>query len=132
MATFKISSGCCTRFAMRPSVGRRTAVRVAASVTAEKASLDITKMTPIHDRVLIRPIEEEARTAGGILLPKAPPKPNSDAHIGEVLAVGSDVSLGLAKGDVVVFQKYAMAEVEVKEGQILFVAEKSIMGKLEQ
>nr|7EKQ_P Chain P, Chaperonin 11 [Chlamydomonas reinhardtii] len=103
----------------------------AASVTAEKAALDITKMTPIHDRVLIRPIEEEQKTAGGILLPKAPPKANSDAHIGEVLAVGSDVTLAVAKGDMVVFQKYAMAEVEVKEGQIIFVAEKSIMGKLE-
>ncbi|GFR47818.1 hypothetical protein Agub_g9595 [Astrephomene gubernaculifera] len=122
---------CSARSAVRPCAGRRSAVRVVASVTAEKASLDITKMTPIHDRVLVRPIEEEKRTAGGILLPKAPPKANSDAHIGEVLAVGSDVSLELAKGDVVVFQKYAMAEVEVKEGQILFVAEKSIMGKLE-
>ncbi|GLC44503.1 hypothetical protein PLESTB_000066300 [Pleodorina starrii] len=132
MATFTVPSHGCVRSTVRPSVGRRTTVRVAASVTAEKASLDITKMTPIHDRVLVRPIEEEARTAGGILLPKAPPKANSDAHIGEVLAVGSDVSLQLAKGDMVVFQKYAMAEVEVKEGQILFVAEKSIMGKLEQ
>lgn len=120
------------RSAVRPASGRRTAVRVSASVTAEKATLDITKMTPIHDRVLIRPVEEEARTAGGILLPKAPPKANSDAHIGEVLAVGSDVSLSLAAGDMVVFQKYAMAEVEVKEGQIIFVAEKSIMGKLEK
>ncbi|KAG2434185.1 hypothetical protein HXX76_007911 [Chlamydomonas incerta] len=124
-------------------------------------------MTPIHDRVLIRPIEEEQKTAGlgrveysvcfcfplsrvwptlnlylhvieeeqktagGILLPKAPPKANSDAHIGEVLAIGSEVTLSLAKGDMVVYQKYAMAEVEVKEGQIIFVAEKSIMGKLE-
>ncbi|PNW72376.1 hypothetical protein CHLRE_16g673729v5 [Chlamydomonas reinhardtii] len=120
-----------SRVAVRPSAGRRGTVRVAASVTAEKAALDITKMTPIHDRVLIRPIEEEQKTAGGILLPKAPPKANSDAHIGEVLAVGSDVTLAVAKGDMVVFQKYAMAEVEVKEGQIIFVAEKSIMGKLE-
>lgn len=46
--------------------------------------------------------------------------------------MGGDVKLQLATGDMVVFQKYAMAEVEVKEGQILFVAEKSIMGKLEQ
>ncbi|KAG2447302.1 hypothetical protein HYH02_007632 [Chlamydomonas schloesseri] len=120
-----------SRVAVRPSAGRRSTVRVAASVTAEKAALDISKMTPIHDRVLIRPVEEEQKTAGGILLPKAPPKANSDAHIGEVLAVGSDVTLSLAKGDMVVFQKYAMAEVEVKEGQIIFVAEKSIMGKLE-
>ncbi len=46
--------------------------------------------------------------------------------------MGSDVTLSVAAGDMVVFQKYAMAEVEVKEGQIIFVAEKSIMGKLEK
>ncbi|KAG2494980.1 hypothetical protein HYH03_006913 [Edaphochlamys debaryana] len=119
------------RAAVRPCTGRRSTVRVSASVTAEKAALDLSKMTPIHDRVLIRPMEEEKKTAGGILLPKGPPKANSDAHIGEVLAVGDEVTMGIKKGDTVIFQKYAMAEVEVKEGQILFVAEKSIMGKLE-
>jgi chaperonin GroES len=49
----------------------------------------------------------------------------------QVLALGADVKLPLAVGDKVVFQKYAMAEVEVPDGDILFVAEKSIMGKLE-
>jgi hypothetical protein len=42
------------------------------------------QMAPIHDRVLIKPMEEEQKTAGGILLPKGPPKANSDAHFGEV------------------------------------------------
>lgn len=88
-------------------------------------------MEPLHDRVLIKPIEEEPKTAAGILLPKGPPKANSDAHFGEVLAVGEAVTLGLAVGDKVVFNKYAMAEVEVPDGDILFVAEKSILGKLE-
>ncbi|KAJ9521756.1 hypothetical protein QJQ45_015311 [Haematococcus lacustris] len=89
------------------------------------------QMVPIHDRVLIKPMEEEKKTAGGILLPKGPPKANSDAHIGEVLAIGDEVKLQLSKGDFVVFQKYAMAEVEIKDGQVLFVAEKSILGKLD-
>lgn len=93
--------------------------------------MDISKMSPIHDRVLVKPIEEEARTPGGILLPKGPPKANSDAHIGEVIAVGDEVDLPVAKGDMIVFQKYAMAEVEIKEGQILFVAQRSILAKLE-
>lgn len=93
--------------------------------------MDIKKMEPLHDRVLIKPIEEEPRTAGGILLPKGPPKSNSDAHFGEVIAVGSGVTLGLAAGDKVVFNKYAMAEVEVPDGDIIFVAEKSILAKLE-
>ncbi|MEW5301262.1 MAG: hypothetical protein WDW36_004132 [Sanguina aurantia] len=81
-------------------------------MTAEKASLDLSKMTPIHDRVLIKPCEEEKKTAG------------------EVIAIGNEVKLSLAKGDMVIFQRYATAEVDVPEGNVLFVAEKSIMAKL--
>ncbi|KAL6753440.1 chaperonin 11 [Haematococcus lacustris] len=126
------SSSCSTsRPFMALSRPSRAALSVRASVTAEKASLDLSKMVPIHDRVLIKPMEEEKKTAGGILLPKGPPKANSDAHIGEVLAIGDEVKLQLSKGDFVVFQKYAMAEVEIKDGQVLFVAEKSILGKLD-
>eukprot|EP00775_Hariotina_reticulata_P002287 gene2287-2597_t len=87
---------------------------ICAALTAEKAAMDIKK-----------------KTAAGILLPKGPPKSNSDAHFGEVLAIGSGVTLKLSVGDKVVFNKYAMAEVEVPDGDILFVAEKSILGKLE-
>lgn len=111
--------------------GRSTTCVVRASVTAERASLDIRKMSPIHDRVLVKPIEEETRTPGGILLPKGPPKAPSDAHFGEVIAVGELVTLSIKEGDVVIYQKYAMAEVEVPEGQILFIAQKSILGMLE-
>lgn len=53
------------------------------------------------------------------------------AHPLQVLAVGSDVKLSVSPGDMVVFNKFAMAEVEVPDGDILFVAEKSILGKLE-
>lgn len=49
----------------------------------------------------------------------------------QVLTIGTEVKLPLAVGDKVVFNKYAMAEVEVPDGDILFVAEKSILGKLE-
>ncbi|GBF90435.1 chaperonin [Raphidocelis subcapitata] len=84
------------------------------SVTAERASLDLSK-----------------KSAGGILLPSGPPKANSDAHFGEVLAVGEDVELKVSPGDFVVFNKYATAAVEVPEGEVVFVAEKSVIGTLE-
>mmetsp|Transcript_8420 Transcript_8420/g.22483 ORF Transcript_8420/g.22483 Transcript_8420/m.22483 type:complete len:132 (-) Transcript_8420:377-772(-) len=122
---------CLTARNARQHAPSRSAVSVRASVTADRAALDISKMSPIHDRVLIKPLEEEERTAGGILLPKGPPKANSDAHYGEVLAIGEEVELPLKVGDFVAFQKYAMAEVEVKDGAVLFVAQKSIMGKLQ-
>lgn len=45
--------------------------------------------------------------------------------------MGEDVKLKVSPGDFVVFNKYAMAEVEVPQGEVLFVAEKSVIGKLE-
>ena len=71
------------------------------------------------------------KTAAGILLPKGPPKPNSDAHFGTVMAVGEDVKIEVKAGQTVVFNKYAMAEVELSDGEVLFVSEKSVLGVAE-
>jgi chaperonin GroES len=50
----------------------------------------------------------------------------------QVVALGDEVDLDVKAGDMVVYQKYAMAEVEVPEGEVLFVAQKSIMAVLQQ
>jgi hypothetical protein len=68
------------------------------------------------------------------LFPCPPPLPTTTPTpypFLQVLAVGSDVTLSVKAGDKVVYNKYAMAEVEVPDGDIIFVAEKSILGKLE-
>lgn len=103
---------------------------MSAILASDRAPLDISKMVPIHDRVLIKPIQDEQKTVGGILLPKSAPKGNADAHVGQVVSIGEAVDLPIQAGDVVVYQKYAMAEVEVPEGEIIFVAQKSVMAKL--
>lgn len=59
------------------------------------------------------------------------PLPPRGLAVDQVLAVGDEVDLPIKAGDMILFQKYAMAEVEVKEGQILFVAQKSVVAKLE-
>ncbi len=48
-----------------------------------------------------------------------------------MIALGEEVDISLKKGDTVIFQKYAMAEVEVPDGDLVFVAQKSVMGTLE-
>ena len=81
---------------------------------------------PLHDRVLVRRLEEERTTAGGIVIPdSATEKPMR----GEILAVGAgkildngDVAaLTVKKGDVVLFGKYSGTEIKVdgKEGYIV-------------
>ena len=53
-----------------------------------------------------------------------------DAVIGEVLAVGSEVDVKVKKGDQVLFAKYSTSDVEVPDGQVTFVAQKSVLAVL--
>ena len=91
---------------------------------------------PLHDRVLVRRMEEERTSAGGIVIPdSATEKPIQ----GEVLAVGrgklldnGDVrSLDVKVGDRVLFGKYSGTEVKVSGEEIVVMREDDIMGVIE-
>jgi len=91
---------------------------------------------PLHDRVLVRRMEEETTTAGGIVLPgSATEKPNE----GEVLAVGKgrilengDVRpMDVKVGDKVMFGQYAGTAVKVEGEELLMMREEDIMGVIE-
>jgi len=95
------------------------------------------KIRPLHDRVIVRREEEEAKTAGGILLPgSAQEKPNQ----GEVVAVGSgrildngDVrAVDVKVGDKVVFGKYAGHDtIEVDGEELIILSETDIKAVIE-
>uniref|UniRef100_A0A1D1ZT30 10 kDa chaperonin n=2 Tax=Auxenochlorella protothecoides TaxID=3075 RepID=A0A1D1ZT30_AUXPR len=108
----------------------RPSTRMHAVLTAEAADLDVTKMAPLGDRVLIRPKENDQRTAGGVLLPESARQGGMDALVGTVVAVGEEAELGLESGDTVLFSKYGSSEVEIPGGSISFVQAKSVLAKL--
>ena len=93
------------------------------------------KIRPLQDRVIVKRIESEQKTAGGIIIPDtAQEKPQE----GEVIAVGPGgrddngkiIQLDVKKGDRVLFGKWSGTEVKV-EGQDLFIMKESdIMGVL--
>ncbi len=94
------------------------------------------KFRPLHDRVLVRRIDEDEKTAGGIIIPdSAKEKPMQ----GEVVAVGSgsrndkgDVSpLDVSAGDLVLFGKWSGTEVKIDGEDLLIMKESDIMGILE-
>ena len=94
------------------------------------------KIRPLHDRVIVRRMEEERTSAGGIVIPdSATEKPAQ----GEILAVGKgkinengDVSpLDVKVGDKVLFGKYAGTEVKVEGEELLVMREEDIMGVVE-
>ena len=91
---------------------------------------------PLHDRVLVRRIEEEETTAGGIIIPDtAKEKPIQ----GEVLAVGPGardeagnlVPLEVKKGDRVLFGKWSGTEVKIDGQELLILKESDLLGIIE-
>lgn len=94
------------------------------------------KIRPLHDRVIVRRMEEERTTAGGIVIPdSATEKPIQ----GEVIAVGKgkilengDIRpLDVKAGDKVLFGKYSGTEVKVEGEELLVMREEDIMGVVE-
>ncbi len=94
------------------------------------------KMRPLHDRVIIRRMEEETLSAGGIVIPdSAAEKPIR----GEVIAIGKGKLLengdlrpvDLTVGDRVLFGKYSGTEVKIDGEELLVMREEDIMAVLE-
>ncbi|MBA4152261.1 MAG: co-chaperone GroES [Acinetobacter sp.] len=94
------------------------------------------KIRPLHDRVVIRRVEEETKTAGGILLPgSAAEKPSQ----GEVIAIGNGSikengevrPLDVKVGDKVLFGQYAGSTVKVDGEEYLIMKESEIFAVLE-
>ena len=93
------------------------------------------KIRPLHDRVVVKRVEEETKTAGGIVLPgSAAEKPSE----GEVLAVGNGKpldngqvrTLEVKVGDKVLFGKYSGTEVKIDGEQFIVMCEEDILGIL--
>jgi len=94
------------------------------------------KFRPLHDRVVLRRIDEEQKTSGGIIIPDtAAEKPQQ----GEVLASGPGAraedgkvqELDVKKGDKVLFGKWSGTEVKIDGEDLLIMKESDIMGVIE-
>jgi chaperonin GroES len=94
------------------------------------------KFRPLHDRVVVRRVEGDARTAGGIIIPDtAKEKPQE----GEVIAVGPGardesgkiVALDVRVGDRILFGKWSGTEVKLNGEDLLIMKESDIMGIIE-
>ena len=95
------------------------------------------KFRPLHDRVVVKRIEAEQKTAGGIIIPDtAQEKPQT----GEVVAVGPGgrdeagklIPIDLKVGDKVLFGKWSGTEVKIDGEELLIMKESDIMGIIEQ
>jgi chaperonin GroES len=94
-----------------------------------------TKIRPLHDRVIVKRIEEEEKTKGGLIIPDtAKEKPQE----GRVIAVGPGkqddgkvVPLGVKAGDKILFGKYSGTEIKLDGEEHLIMKEDDILGVIE-
>ena len=91
------------------------------------------KFRPLHDRVVVKRVEEETKTKGGLIIPDtAKEKPMQ----GEVLAIGPGarnekgdlIPLGVSVGDRVLFGKWSGTEVRIEDVEHVIVREEDILG----
>jgi len=92
-----------------------------------------TKITPLGDRVLVKPLEREEISAGGIVLPDtAKEKPQEGTVVavgsGRVLEDGTKVAMEVKAGDRVLYGKYSGTEIKVGDEDHLIISERDVLG----
>jgi chaperonin GroES len=95
------------------------------------------KFRPLHDRVLVRRVEADSKTAGGIIIPDSAQEKPSE---GKVVAVGpglkdengKSTALDVKKGDKILFGKWSGTEVTVDGEELIIMKESDILGIIEK
>ncbi len=98
-------------------------------VTKAKANI---QLEPLGDRIVVRPIEREEISKGGVILPDtAKEKPQEGEVIalgpGKLTETGKRLDLDIKKGDIIIYAKYAGTEVEVDNEKMLIMREGDVL-----
>ncbi len=95
------------------------------------------KIRPLHDRILVKRVEEETKTKGGIIIPdSAKEKPFE----GKVVAVGKGkktedgkvIALDVKTGDRILFSKYAGSDIKIDDIEYLIMREEDVLGVIDK
>ena len=94
------------------------------------------KLRPLQDRILVKRVEEEEKTKGGIIIPDTAKEKPAE---GKVTAVGNGklgedgkrIPLEIKKGDRILFGKYSGTEVKIEDNEYLIMREDDVLGVIE-
>ena len=94
-----------------------------------------TNITPLHDRVIVRRIEEGEQVRGGIIIPDSAKEKPQEAEVvavgtGKRLENGTVIPLEVKEGDRILFGKYSGTEIKVDDNEYLILREDEILGIL--
>lgn len=93
------------------------------------------KLRPLDDRIVVKRLEAEEKTSGGIILPDAAKEKPQRGEVvavgpGKLLDSGNRATPDVVKGDIVLFGKYSGTEVKVEGMELLIMREQDILAKL--
>ena len=94
-----------------------------------------TNITPLGDRIVVRPLEREETTKSGLVIPDAAKEKPQEGEViaagpGRMTEDGKRVPLYLKKGDKVIFAKYAGTELKIEDQDYLILRESDILAKV--
>jgi chaperonin GroES len=95
------------------------------------------KLRPLHDRVVVKRVDEEKKTKGGIIIPDTVKEKPLEGEIvatgkGKILENGTKRPLDVKKGDKILFGKYAGNEIKIEGEEYLMMKEEDIIGVIEK
>ncbi len=95
------------------------------------------KIRPLHDRVMVKRLEEEEKTKGGIIIPDTVKEKPIEGKVmavgnGKILENGEVKPLDVKEGDKVLFGKYAGTEIKIEGEEFLMMREDDILGIIEE
>jgi len=95
------------------------------------------KIRPLHDRVIVKRLEEETKTKSGIIIPDSAKEKPAQGEIiavgdGKVLESGTKLAMNVKVGDKVLFSKYGGSEVKIDGDEYLIMREEDILGVIEK
>ena len=91
---------------------------------------------PLHDRVLVKRMDSEEKTSGGIIIPDSAQEKPQEGTVaavgtGKLLDDGTVMPLDVKKGDAVLFNKYGGMELSLGDGDYVFLTQNEILGIIE-
>jgi chaperonin GroES len=94
------------------------------------------KVRPLHDRLLVKRLDEEAKTKGGIIIPDTAKEKPTEGRVvavgtGKVADDGTVTPLDVKKGDRILFSKYSGTEIKVEGDDHLIIREDDVLAVLE-
>ena len=94
------------------------------------------KLRPLQDRILVKRVEEESKTKGGIIIPDTAKEKPAEGEviavgIGRIDEAGKRIALEIKKGDRILFGKYSGTEVKIEGEEYLIMREEDVLGIIE-